>query len=89
MKTLKMRITNLRRGRIARIGGLCAILLLLIYALHKWSNENVGISEEIVFSESQAGFYKSHLDVYPSLKTGMLISLCKLFYCSCWSCLND
>ncbi|XP_047988490.1 N-acetylgalactosaminyltransferase 7 [Leguminivora glycinivorella] len=68
-----MRITNLRRGRIARMGGICAILLMLIYALHKWSNENVGNREDVVVSDSlNSNSYKSHHDVYPTLKTDVL-----------------
>lgn len=68
-----MRITNVRRGRIIRMSAACAILLLLLFALHKWSSDNVAVnSETAVLSESQANHYKSHHDVYPVLKTGKL-----------------
>lgn len=67
-----MRITNLRRGRIARMAGGCAVLLLLMYALHKWSSENIanGDTDEIVDSFAEVGYYKFHRDVYPTLKSG-------------------
>lgn len=64
-----MRITNVRRGRIARVAGICAVLLLLLYALHSWSSENVVVSNEINV-EPHAEYYTSHRGVYPELRTG-------------------
>lgn len=65
-----MRITNVRRGRIIRMGAACAILLLLLFALHKWSTDTGAIeSERELISDSQSAFYKSHRNVYPTLKT--------------------
>lgn len=61
----------MRRGRIYRVGGLCAVLLLLIYALHNYSRASISIdSNEILDLNSAAEYYKSHKDVYPTLKTG-------------------
>lgn len=69
-----MRITNVRRGRIIRMGAACAILLLLLFALHKWSTDTGAIeSERELISDSQSAFYKSHRNVYPTLKTGNVI----------------
>lgn len=67
-----MRITNVRRGRIARMAGGCAVLLLLVYALHKWSSENINnvSADEILDSVGHVGYYKFHRDVYPTLQTG-------------------
>lgn len=68
-----MRITNVRRGRIIRMAGISAVVLVLIYALHSYSQANLGNdSNEIVLSEDQPKYYKFHRDVYPTLKTGML-----------------
>lgn len=68
-----MRITNVRRSRIFRLCAACAILIVLLIALHQWSNENVRAeSLDAILPESQVGHhnYKSHHDVYPTLKTG-------------------
>lgn len=66
-----MRITNIRRSRIYRIAGICAILLVLVYALHSWSSANVGIdTNEINQPEAQKSYYKFHRNVYPTLNTG-------------------
>lgn len=65
-----MRVTNIRRGRILRMTAACAILLLLVYALHKWSDENIAFqSSDNVIAEAQVGYYKFHRDVYPTLKS--------------------
>ena len=53
------------------MGSACAILLVLIYALHKWSAENVGSEKDVgILSDSNAAYFKSHHNVYPTLKTG-------------------
>ncbi|KPI92925.1 PREDICTED: N-acetylgalactosaminyltransferase 7 isoform X1 [Papilio xuthus] len=65
-----MRITNVRRGRIFRIAGICAILLVLIYALQSWTSANVGIdTSEFINSDAQKSYYKFHRNVYPALNT--------------------
>ncbi|KAL4715304.1 hypothetical protein ACJJTC_004756 [Scirpophaga incertulas] len=64
-----MRITNVRRGRIFRMGGACAILLVLIFGLHKWSSENILKNTDESLENVQQGYYKFHRDVYPELKT--------------------
>ncbi|XP_011551579.3 N-acetylgalactosaminyltransferase 7 [Plutella xylostella] len=64
-----MRITNLRRGRIARIAAAAAICLMLVYALHKYSKESESVSSSdvhLVQSEIVSA-YKYHADVYPKL----------------------
>lgn len=64
----------MRRGRIIRMGAACAILLLLLFALHKWSTDTGAIeSERELILDSQSAFYKSHRNVYPTLKTGNVI----------------
>lgn len=53
------------------MGGACAILLLLLIALHKWSSENVDAeSMSALISDSQPAYYKFHRNVYPTLKSG-------------------
>lgn len=69
-----MRITNVRSGRILRMVAACGVLLLLIYSLHKWSNENF-VSNNEVLSDSEVGYYKFHRDVYPTLKTGIVMKI--------------
>lgn len=67
-----MRITNLRRGRIARIAAAAAICLMLVYALHKYSKESESVSSSdvhLVQSEIVSA-YKYHADVYPKLLNG-------------------
>lgn len=66
-----MRITNIRRGRIFRTTGLCAILLLFIYAIHSYSrsNGNVDSYEKLIVNEPLSK-YKFHKDIYPTLQTG-------------------
>lgn len=68
-----MRITNLRRGRLVRMGAACTVLLLLIYALHKWSSENIENTDVVLLADSETSYYKSHKDVYPVLKTGNIL----------------
>ncbi|OWR40790.1 putative n-acetylgalactosaminyltransferase [Danaus plexippus plexippus] len=65
-----MRITNIRRGRIFRTTGLCAILLLFIYAIHSYSrsNGNVDSYEKLIVNEPLSK-YKFHKDIYPTLQT--------------------
>lgn len=66
-----MRITNVRRGRIYRMGGLCAILLILLYALHNYSRQSISSDSNVILDiNAAAEYYKSHKDVYPTLKTG-------------------
>lgn len=66
----------MRRGRIIRMGSACAILIVLLYALLKWSGENV-VSEtpSELISDAHAEYYKFHPNVYPILKTGNNILL--------------
>lgn len=76
-----MRITNVRRGRIIRMGGACAILLVLLFALHKWSSENVDAEPiSALLSDSQPEYYKYHRDVYPTLKSGNKVHQLKKVY---------
>lgn len=71
-----MRITNIRRGRIGRMAAVCAILLCLIYAIHKWSYRNVAVELEALEANQQvSGIFKSHEGVFPELKTGMIIKI--------------
>lgn len=66
-----MRITNVRRGRIFRIAGICAVLLVLIYALQSWTSANGGVdTSEFINSDAQKSYYKFHRNVYPALNTG-------------------
>lgn len=82
-----MRITNVRRGRIIRISACCGILLLLLFALHKWSSDNNFpiVPERQALSDLDGGLYKFHLDVYPVIKTGKLCEIvnseCIEVYC--------
>lgn len=63
----------MRRGRIVRMGAACAVLLLLVYALHKWSSENIAFADDMIDSEAQVGYFKFHRDVYPTLKSGKVL----------------
>lgn len=69
-----MRITNIRRGRIGRMAAICAILLCLVYAIHKWSYKNVAVELEVPAANYQvSGIFKSHEGVFPELRTGKII----------------
>lgn len=71
-----MRITNIRRGRIGRMAAVCAILLCLVYALHKWSYKNVAMELGVPEADPQvSGKFKSHEDVFPELRTGKIINV--------------
>lgn len=84
-----MRITNVRRGRIIRMASACGILLVLLYALHKWSTDNVASESDVgILSDSQAAYFKSHHDVYPTLKTGKKNYWLKMLFFGANKCLR-
>lgn len=70
-----MRITNVRRGRIIRIAAIGAILLVLIYAVHKWYSESPisDFEDSGSVMNSEFGLYKSHPNVYPVFRTGKCV----------------
>lgn len=71
-----MRITNIRRGRIGRTAAVCAILLCLVYAVHKWSYRNIRVDQEVPEANPQvSGGFKSHEGVFPELRTGKIINI--------------
>lgn len=62
------------------MGSACCILLVLLYALHKWSRDSSEQNQKpLRLSESGEGFYKSHINVYPVIKTGEWLKSVVLF----------